>query len=123
MFDKNGNPIAKNQDLKKYARELRKNMTDEERKLWFGYLADLPIRFRRQAIIENYIVDFLCIKERIVIELDGEQHFTNDKQITSDKQRDLFLKKKGFLVLRYSNYDINKNFIGICEDIHSHLHI
>ena len=123
MFDKERKPINNNPSLKSYARELRKNMTKEEKQLWFGFLAELPVRFRRQAIIDNYIVDFLCVKERMVIELDGLQHFDNDKQIKKDKKRDEFLKKAGFTVLRYSNYEINSNFRGVCEDIYSRLNI
>ena len=121
MFDKERKPINKNPSLKSYARALRKDMTKEEKQLWFGFLAELPVRFRRQAIIDNYIVDFLCVKERIVIELDGSQHFENNNQIKKDKERDLYLKKAGFTVLRYSNYEINSNFRGVCEDIYSRI--
>ena len=123
MYDTKGNPIKRNPNLKSRANELRKNMTKEERRLWFEFLADLPVRFKRQAILENYIVDFLCVKKRLIIELDGSQHYDDDKQIIKDRKRDLFFKEIGYKVLRYSNYEINSNFRGVCEDIYSYLNL
>ncbi|MCM1305927.1 MAG: endonuclease domain-containing protein [Bacteroides sp.] len=91
-------------------------MTAEERKLWYEFLKSLPNNFYRQKIIERYIVDFCCPSAKIVIELDGGQHY-DDKGIAHDKERDDFLRSKGYKVLRYSNRDINQNFKGVCEAI------
>ena len=109
-------PIKHNSKLKSYAQELRKNMTKEERHLWYDYLNTYPIRFRRQVAIENYILDFYCSAVKIAIELDGSQHFTPDGKL-HDKNRTKQLEKLGITVIRYSNYDIMKNFRGVCMDI------
>ena len=105
-----------NPKLKINAQELRKNMTKEERRLWYNFLKDLPITINRQKVIGNYIVDFYCAEKKIIIELDGSQHF-EDKGIEYDAKRDAYLKSLGLTVLRYSNYDVNTNFYGVCTDI------
>ena len=105
-----------NPKLKTNAQELRKNMTKEERHLWYDCLKDLPATINRQKVIGNYIVDFYCAEKKIVIELDGSQHF-EDKGIEYDTKRDAYLKSLGLTVLRYSNYDVNTNFYGVCTDI------
>jgi len=102
------------------AKSLRKNMTKEERHLWYDFLKALPFTINRQKVIGNYIVDFYCAEKKIIIELDGSQHYEN-KGKGNDKIRDSFLKNCGFKVLRYSNYDVNKNFKGVCTDILKHL--
>ncbi len=91
-------------------------MTKEEKHLWYDYLNTYPIRFRRQVAIENYILDFYCSKVKIAIELDGSQHYTPDGKLY-DANRTKCLEKIGIMVLRYSNYDIMKNFRGVCMDI------
>ena len=111
-----------NPQLKKFSRDLRNNMTKEEKHLWYDFLKDLPITIKRQKIIGDYIVDFYCSSKKVVIELDGSQHY-EEKGKEKDIQRDLFLEKKGIRVLRYSNYDINQNFIAVCEDIIKNLGI
>ncbi len=105
-----------NPKLKTNSQELRKNMTKEERHLWYDCLKELPITINRQKVIGNYIVDFYCADAKIVIELDGSQHF-EDKGIEYDAKRDEYLKSLGFTVLRYSNHDVNTNFYGVCTDI------
>ena len=105
-----------NPKLKTNAQELRKNMTKEERHLWYNFLKDLPITINRQKVIGNYIVDFYCAKSKVVIELDGSQHF-EEKGIEYDAKRDEYLKSLGLTILRYSNYDVNTNFYGVCTDI------
>ena len=110
-YNKSNIPLAKN---------LRKNMTPWERKLWYEFLRDYPVRFQRQKAIGNYIVDFYCASAKIVIELDGSQHY-EDKGIKKDIIRDEYLKENGITVLRYSNLDINKNFNSVCEDILNHI--
>ena len=98
------------------AQNLRKNMTKEERHLWFDFLKKLPLTVKRQHNIGNYIVDFYIAKKKTVIEIDGAQH-GEQKQEELDKERQLFLSKLGISVLRYSNTEINKNFKGVAEDI------
>ena len=95
-------------------------MTKEERHLWYDFLKPLSLDFHRQKVINKYIVDFYCAKAKLVIELDGSQHYEAEG-IISDKQRDEFLSGLGLTVLRYSNADINTNFRGVCEDILGHM--
>ena len=95
-------------------------MTREERHLWYDYLKPLPHIFRRQRIIGNYIVDFYCPGARLVVELDGSQHFTENGH-SSDERRDAYLKELGITVLRFSNQDIHVNFSGVCSCIEQFL--
>ena len=105
-----------NGDLIKYAKELRKNATPWERKLWHYFLKDYYVRFHRQKVIGNYIVDFYCSKARVAIELDGGGHFTEDK-IKYDNDRMEELKKQGVKVIRFYNIDVDKNFYEVCSQI------
>ena len=98
------------------ARNLRKNMTKEERHLWYDFLRDYPIKFTRQKTIDNYIVDFYCSKAKLVIELDGSQHF-EEKGIEYDEQRSRNLEKYGILIIRIPNNEVNRNFKYVCEYI------
>lgn len=109
-----------NSNLTANSKVLRKNMTKEERHLWYDFLKQLPITVNRQKVIGNYIVDFYCASKKIVIELDGSQHYESKGQ-ESDKKRDEYLEALGITVLRYSNLDVNKNFRGVCEDILKHI--
>ena len=95
-------------------------MTKEERHLWYDFLKKLPNTFNRQKVIGSYVVDFYCASAKIVIELDGSQHYTNEAQ-EKDNERDNYLNSLGIKVLRYSNYEFNKNFSGVCSDILSHI--
>ena len=98
------------------AKQLRQKMTRHERKLWYDFLKEYPIRFNRQRVIENYIVDFYCSSAKIVIELDGGQHFS-DEGIKYDSCRTKVIEKYGLKVLRIANCDIDDNFYGVCEYI------
>ena len=98
------------------AKKLRKNMTAEERHLWYDFLKKLSVTVNRQKVIGNYIVDFHIATSKIVIELDGWQHY-EDKGIENDAKRDAFLKSLGIKVLRYSNLDVNRRFESVCQDI------
>ena len=102
------------------ARTLRKNMTKEERHLWYDFLKGLPIMVHRQKVIGPYIVDFYIAKAKLVIELDGSQHY-EEAGMKADRDRDAYLNSLGLRVLRYSNLDVNRNFNGVCEDILRHL--
>ena len=105
-----------NKDNVILAKNLRKNMTDEEKKLWYQFLSLLPIRVHRQKNIGDYIVDFYIPKYQIAIELDGSQH-TSEEGKTYDAVRDNFLKSKGVSVIRYDNRLINESFSGVVSDI------
>ena len=104
------------ENLQPTAKVLRKNMTPEERHLWYDFLKTLPVVFKRQKPIGSYIVDFCCPSAKLVIELDGTQHY-EDNGIENDAKRDAFLNNLGIKVLRYSNLDINQRFENVCEDI------
>ena len=105
-----------NPKLKKYAQKLRKEMTKEERHLWYDFFKKLPVTIHRQKIIGNYIVDFYCASAKLAVELDGSQHY-EDEGIKKEFERDSFLNNLGIKVLRYSNLDINRKFDDVCEDI------
>ena len=105
-----------NSKLTGNAKILRKNMTKEERHLWYDFLKTLPITVNRQKVIGNYIVDFYIATSKIVIELDGSQHY-EDSGIENDTKRDEFLNSLGIKVLRYSNLDVNHRFKSVCNDI------
>ena len=98
------------------AKALRKNMTKEEKHLWYDFLKILPVTVNRQKVIGNYIVDFYIATSKIVIEIDGSQHY-EDSGIENDAKRDTFLNNLGIKVLRYSNLDVNQKFENVCEDI------
>ena len=103
-----------NKNLVQNAKALRKDMTKEERRLWYDYLRNKDVRFLRQKIIGSYIVDFYCAKANLVIELDGSQHY-EDKGIEYDAERTKYLEQNGLTVIRIPNNEINRNFDGVCE--------
>ena len=92
-------------------------MTKEERKLWKLFLCRCAPRFRRQYVIGNYIVDFYCHQARLVVELDGSQHYTPE-ETEYDKKRTAYLETQGLKVVRFSNLDILRNFQDVCEAIY-----
>ena len=96
------------------AKTLRKNMTPWERKLWYNFLRNYPVRFQRQKAIGNYIADFYCAKARLIIELDGGGHYM-PKQAEKDDQRTNELRAMNLTVVRICNLDIDRNFCGVCE--------
>ena len=106
-YNKNNIPLAK---------ELRKNMTPHERKLWFDFLRSYKVRFQRQKTIGNYIADFYCAKAGLIIELDGSGHYF-PIQIEKDTKRTFNLEQMNLRVLRICNLDIDNNFKGVCEYI------
>ena len=109
-----------NSKLKRLAANLRNNMTREERKLWYEYLRYCDVRFVRQKVIGNYIVDFYSHRAALVIEIDGGQHY-EDEALAYDKKRDLYLNGLGLSVLRYTNIDVADNFEGVCLDIYNNI--
>jgi very-short-patch-repair endonuclease len=105
-----------NKSIVPTARTLRKNMTTEERKLWYEFLREYPVKFSRQKVLGRYIVDFYCAKAKLVIELDGLQHY-EDKNIEEDTVRTEYLSGFGLSVIRIPNIEIKNNFQGVCEYI------
>ncbi len=95
---------------------LRKNMTKEEKHLWYDFLRKNESRFIRQKIIGKYIVDFYCAEAKLVIELDGAQHY-EEKGLKNDEERTRFLETYGLKIVRIPNREVNKNFDGVCEYI------
>jgi len=108
--------LPRNNDLLCYARQLRKEMTKEERHLWYDFLRQHPAKFYKQKIVGHYILDFYCEKARLAIELDGSQHYEADGQ-EYDRQRTAYLEQLNIRVLRFSNEDVKRNFRGVCEAI------
>ena len=108
-----------NRRLTGNAQSLRKEMTKEERHLWYDFLKDFPYTVNRQKVIGHYIVDFYCAQAKLVIELDGSQHYEEEGE-KADRIRDAYMRSLGLSVLRYSNLDIRKNFEGVCMDILAH---
>ena len=104
------------EDLRRNSQELRKNMTREERHLWYDFLKTYPVQFKRQYPVGNYIVDFYCYRARLVVELDGSQH-CKPSTIEYDRKRTDYLQQQGFYVLRLSNRDVAERFRSVCETI------
>ena len=105
-----------NPKLKRNAQILRKNMTKEECHLWYDFLKLLPCTVNRQKVIGRYIADFYCAGAKLIIELDGSQHYSEDG-IQNDMERDAYFASQGLTVLRYTNLDVKENFEGVCTDI------
>jgi len=105
-----------NKHLKERSRDLRKNLTDAEQKLW-QKLRNKQIndhKFRRQFVLGNYIVDFICLDKRLIIEVDGGQHMDN---VNYDLQRDEWLKNQNFKVLRFWNNQVLNEIDSVLEVI------
>ena len=101
---------------KPLAQALRKNMTPWERKLWYCFLKEYPIRFQRQKCIDNFIVDFYCFRAKLIVELDGGGHYDPVAE-QKDAHRTEILEKYGLKVIRFCNTDIDKNFYSVCTVI------
>ena len=108
--------LPRNSKLLENVRQLRKEMTKEERHLWYDFLKDYPAKFYKQKIVGNYIVDFYCEKAKLAVELDGSQHYVEAGQ-EYDRIRTEYLRGLGIRVLRFSNQDIKQNFRGVCDAI------
>jgi very-short-patch-repair endonuclease len=114
--------IYYNRKLKPTARTLRKNMTDSERLLWSRIRRKQlkGFQFYRQKVVGNYIVDFYCPSAKIIVEVDGGQHYEEEGR-RKDELRDSHMFELGFRVLRYSSWDVMNNLVGIVDDIWDHL--
>ena len=105
-----------NKQLVPLAKRLRKEMTKEERHLWYDFLRVYPVRFSRQKVLGNYIADFYSAEAKLVIELDGSQHY-EEGNVEKDTDRTVFLEAYGLTVIRIPNNEVNCNFRGVCEYI------
>ena len=105
-----------NKKNEKFARRLRKEMTPWERKLWYCFLKNYPVRFQRQKCIGEYIADFYCFRGKLVIELDGGGHYNSESK-QKDERRTKILESFGLKVLRFCNTDIDKQFYSVCTVI------
>ena len=108
--------IPKDNTQLEHARQLRQEMTPHERKLWYLFLRKYPIKIYKQRIIGKFIVDFYCASAKLVIEVDGSQHY-EPQGMAHDEERSVFLSSLGLDVLRFSNRDIDREFRGVCEQI------
>lgn len=106
--------------LKARADYLRKHMTQQEWNLWYFYLRNHKLKWYRQRIIDRFIVDFYCHAAKLVIEIDGKQHYT-DQGIVYDTERTQVLQGYGLKVLRYTNQQLECNFQDVCWDIERNL--
>ena len=106
--------ILYNGQNKENARYLRKNMTRQERKIWYDFLRNHKYKWYRQRRIENYIVDFYCDKLHLVIEIDGGQHY-EERQKAYDEERTKMLNNNGIEVIRIANNEVDRNFLGVCQ--------
>ena len=98
------------------ARRLRREMTPHERKLWYLFLRKYPVKIYKQRIIGRFIVDFYCASAKLVIEVDGSQHY-EPQGMAHDFERSAFLTALGLEVLRFSNREIDRDFPSVCEQI------
>ena len=105
-----------NKELTPLAKQLRSEMKKEERHMWYDFLRTYPIRFSRQKVLGRYIVDFYSAKAKLVIELDGSQHYETDR-VEKDAERTAFLNGYGLQVIRIPNHEVNENFEGVCAYI------
>ena len=105
-----------NGDYKPLSQKLRREMTSQEKHLWYDFLKPHPVTFRRQKQFGHYIVDFYCASAKLVVELDGSQHYEPEgKQCDAD--RDRYLSSLGLTMLRFSNADVDRHFDGVCAAI------
>ena len=106
-------PMKKNRSLLPIAKVLRRNMTRQEKHLWYDFLQHYPIKIYKQRIVGNYIADFYCHRASLVIEIDGAQHYTKEGK-AHDKERTASLAQYGLQVLRFTNGDVDNSFPGVC---------
>ena len=105
-----------NKQLVPFAKQLRREMTKEERHLWYDFLRSYPVRFSRQKVLGTYIADFYSAEAKLVIELDGSQHY-EDGNMEKDTERTTFLEGYGLTVIRIPNNEVSRNFQDVCEYI------
>ena len=116
MQEKDFEYTGYNKNLREVSKKLRKNMTPQEKHLWYDFLSKHNIKFVKQRPIGRFVADFYCSKAKLVIEIDGSQHYTDEGK-NYDEFRTEIINKYGVKVVRFSNYDIDNNFEGVCAEI------
>ena len=111
-----GSYFAYRQRLVSRARALRRESTPAEKRLWMLFLRDLPAKFTRQKPLGHYVADFYCASRRLVVEIDGDSHYSPEGAI-HDAARDASLKERGLTILRFTNEDVMQRFEGVCLEI------
>ncbi len=109
--------VPKNPAMTARARELRRDMTPQERHLWYDFLKDYPVKIYKQRVIESFIADFYCASSLLVIEIDGSQHFT-PQGLAYDHDRSAIFQTYGIQVLRFTNHEVDTQFSAVCDMIH-----
>ncbi len=105
------------EDIRSFARHLRKNATREENHLWYDYLRGYPVQFRRQVPLGPYVADFYCARALLVVELDGGQHFEDDGQARDQERSEYLRQHHGAEVIRFTNLEVNRSFEEVCAAI------
>ena len=108
--------IPKDNSKLETARRLRREMTPQERKLWYLFLQKYPTKIYKQRIVDRFIVDFYCASAKLVIEVDGSQHY-EEAGLIYDAERTTVLESFGLKIIRYSNREIEREFSAVCEQI------
>lgn len=108
--------VVKNNKMLPVARRLRREMTPQEKTLWYQFLRSYPVKIYKQRIIESFVVDFYCAEARLVIELDGSQHYTEQGK-AYDEERSSIMEGYGVEVLRFTNLEVDREFDAVCERI------
>ena len=103
--------------MRERVQELRHKMTPMEKKLWYSFLRTYPVKMYKQRPIRTFVADFYCPLARLVIELDGSQHYT-EQGMQYDKERSAVFEQYGVQVLRFRNQDVSAHFEMVCEQIH-----
>ena len=109
-------PLPYQRKLIPRAKELRREATRQENHLWYDFLRSYPIRFQRQKTIDTFIADFYCYRAKLVIELDGAQHFTS-QGTAYDQERTAILQRYGLEVIRFSDREVDEQFASVCTEI------
>ena len=109
-------PIEYERTMIPRAKELRKAMTPQETRLWYGFLKDYPVRFQRQKTISSFIADFYCFRARLIVEIDGVQHYTAQGK-AYDLERSAILERYGLKVIRFTNQEVEEHFRRVCVSI------
>lgn len=109
-------PIEYERTMIPRAKELRKAMTPQETRLWYGFLKDYPVRFQRQKTISSFIADFYCFRARLIVEIDGAQHYTAQGK-AYDLERSAILERYGLKVIRFTNQEVEEHFRRVCVSI------
>ncbi len=113
-------PVKKNNKLLPTAKALRHNMTPQERKLWYMFLREYPVKIYKQRIIDSFIVDFYCASAKLVIEIDGSQHYS-EQGLKYDEERSKVIEGYGLKVIRFTNREVDTEFKNVCETIHNEI--